>query len=79
GMVVYDLTDPARPRFVTYTNNRNFAVSGSTDLAAAGDLGPEGLTFIAGEESPTGRPLVVVGNEVSGSTTLFDIARVGKE
>ena len=79
GVVAYDLTDPARPRFVTYTNNRNFAVSGSTDLAAAGDLGPEGLTFIAGEESPTGRPLVVVGNEVSGTTTLFDVARVGKD
>lgn len=76
GVVVYDVTDPARPRFVTYTNNRNFAVSGSSDLAGAGDLGPEGLTFIPGGESPTGRPLVAVGNEVSGSTTLFDVARL---
>ena len=79
GVVAYDVTEPDRPRFVTYTNNRSFAVSGSTDLAAAGDLGPEGLTFIAGEDSPTGRPLVAVGNEVSGSTTLLDVARVGKQ
>ncbi|RYC05761.1 alkaline phosphatase [Nocardioides zhouii] len=78
GVVAYDITDPARPQFVTWTDNRNFAVNGSSNLAAAGDLGPEGLTFISGEESPTGRPLVAVGNEVSGSTTLFDVARVGK-
>ena len=78
GVVAYDVTDPTSPRFVTYTNDRNFAVNGSSDLANAGDLGPEGLTFISGDESPTGRPLVAVGNEVSGSTTLLDVARVGK-
>ena len=79
GVVAYDVTDPTRPTFVTWTNNRNFAVNGSSDLAGAGDLGPEGLTFISGEDSPTGRPLVAVGNEVSGSTTLLDVARVGKQ
>ena len=75
GVVAYDVTDPARPSFVTWTNNRDFAVSGSSDLASAGDLGPEGVAFIAADESPTGRPLVAVGNEVSGSTTLFDVAK----
>jgi hypothetical protein len=30
------------------------------------------VLFIAGENSPTGKPLVVVGNEVSGSTTIFE-------
>jgi hypothetical protein len=77
GVVVYDLTQPDRPRFVTYTNNRSFAASGATDLAGAGDLGPEGLDLLPGDESPSGRPLVVVGNEVSGSTTVFDVARIG--
>ncbi|HYQ34119.1 MAG TPA: choice-of-anchor I family protein [Lapillicoccus sp.] len=76
GVMVYDVTDPAKPSFVTYTNNRSFAVNGSSDLAHAGDLGPEGLTFISGDDSPVGSPLVVVGNEVSGTTTLFDVARV---
>ena len=75
GVVAYDVTDPARPTFVAWTNNRDFAVSGSSDLASAGDLGPEGLSFIAADESPTGRALVAVGNEVSGSTTLFDVAK----
>ena len=75
GVMVYDVSDPARPAFVTYTNNRDFSVSGSTDLARAGDLGPEGMAFIPADESPTGRPLVAVGNEVSGTTTLLDVSK----
>jgi len=43
---------------------------------AAGDLGPEGVYFIKAEDSPTGRPLLALGNEVSGTTTLFDIRKV---
>lgn len=78
GVMVYDLTQPTVPTFVTYTNNRDFSVSGSTDLAAAGDLGPEGLTFIDRDDSPSGRPLVAVGNEVSGTTTLFDITKASR-
>ncbi|CAM3853488.1 choice-of-anchor I family protein [Nocardioides zeicaulis] len=76
GVVVYDVTEPARPRFVTWTDNRDFSVSGTTDLARAGDLGPEGLAFIAADDSPNGDPLVAVGNEVSGTTTLFDVERL---
>lgn len=75
GIVVYDITDPAASRFVTYVNNRDFSVSVADggDLAAAGDLGPEGVTFIPAETSSTGRPLLAVGNEVSGTTTLYAI------
>ena len=82
GIVVYDITAPAESRFVTYVNNRDFSVSvedaddQDAALAAAGDLGPEGLAFITAKESPTGQPMLAVGNEVSGTTTLFSIEAV---
>ncbi|TDN91388.1 choice-of-anchor I family protein [Microbacterium sp. BK668] len=67
GVLVYDITVPAESFFVTYLNNRDFSDN-------SGDLGPEGLSFIPAGESPTGTPLVAVANEVSGSTTLFEVA-----
>lgn len=71
GVMVYDVTDPTAPTFVQYVNNRNF--SGDAEAGTAGDLGPEGLTFISAEDSPNGAPLLVVANEVSGSTTVYSI------
>ncbi|SDG63499.1 choice-of-anchor I family protein [Microbacterium pygmaeum] len=71
GIAVYDITDPGSSEFVTYVNNRDFAAD--AESTAAGDLGPEGIVFIAAEDSPTGTPVVVTGNEVSGTTTVFEI------
>ena len=71
GVMVYDVTDPMSPTFVQYINNRDFTVA--TDSAAAKDLGPEGLAFISAQDSPNGKPLLVVANEVSGSTTFYQI------
>ncbi len=39
---------------------------------AAGDLGPEGIKFVPASHSPTRKPLLVVGNEVSGTTTVYE-------
>jgi len=39
-------------------------------LLAVGDLGTEGVLFISAKDSPTGQPLVVTANEVSGTTTI---------
>ena len=64
GIMVYDVTVPTAPRFVTYVNSR----SGTT-----GDRGPEGIIFIPGRQSPTGTPLLVVGNETSGTTAIYRI------
>lgn len=85
GIAVYDITDPATSEFVTYVNNRDFSVSvedaddEAAAVAAAGDLGPEGLTFISADSSPTGEPLVAVGNEVSGTTTLFALEALASD
>lgn len=40
---------------------------------AAGDLGPEGLEFVPAHEAPRGKPLLIVGNEVSGTTTVYEL------
>lgn len=71
GVMVYDVSDPQSPGFVQYVNTRNFG--GNAEVGTAGNLGPEGLAFIAAEESPTGKPLLAVTYEVSGSTELFEI------
>ncbi len=71
GIMVYDVSNPSSPEFVQYINNRDF--TGDPEAGTAGDLAPEGLTFIAAADSPTGEPLLVVANEVSGTTTVFAI------
>jgi hypothetical protein len=69
GVMVFDVSDPEEPEFVTYVNNRNFA--GDPEAGTAGDLGPEGLLFIPWWKSPIHKPLLVVANEISGTTTVF--------
>ncbi len=82
GIMIYDIGDPTQPKFVDYVNNRDFSVEFDPDAAesgesdawkAAGDLGTEGVIFIAAEDSPNGKPLVATANEVSGTTTIFEI------
>ncbi|MEE4185934.1 MAG: alkaline phosphatase, partial [Gammaproteobacteria bacterium] len=72
GIMVYDITRPTAPEFVTYTNNRDFSVADATS-PEAGDLGPEGLEFVPWFRSPTWRPLLIVGNEISGTTTVYQL------
>lgn len=82
GVMAYDITDPHAVRFSSYFNNRNFGVATSSGAApnvvpnpAAGDLGPEGVIFIEEENSPTGNPLLVIGNEISSTTTVIEITK----
>ncbi|MEM6431725.1 MAG: choice-of-anchor I family protein [Deinococcota bacterium] len=80
GIIVYDITEPTAPSYVTYVNTRNFGIPATTDEdesisnPEAGDISPEGLVFISAEDSPTGEPILAVSFEVSGSTTLFSIS-----
>lgn len=77
GIMVYDITNPYRVRFVNYINNRDFSVDAQLPDDSVnplvGDLGPEDLVFIPAYQSPNRRPLLVVGNEVSGTTTVYQV------
>lgn len=64
GVMVYDISNPSAPTYVAYLNTRS---------ATTGDRGPEGLAFIASDKSPNGRPLLIVGNEISGTTAIYQI------
>lgn len=78
GVMTFDVTDPQDVRFVDYVNNRNWDVEVDGEyVEGMGDLGAEGVEFVAAEDSPSGTPLVIVGNEVSGSTTVFDVTLSG--
>lgn len=74
GVMVYDVTTPQSPVFTHYINSRDFKATNEQIKAnQAGDLGPEGLTFISAKNSPNAQPLLVVGNEVSGTTAVYQI------
>ena len=74
GFLVYDISDVTAPAFVTYVNNRD--LDADPESGTAGDLGPESIVFIAAADSPEpGTPMLAVGNEISGSTTLYRLGR----
>lgn len=84
GIMVYDISNPNSPQFVEYVNNRDITINpdDNTDsdgdgikeyTVDAGDLGPEGFKFVSADHSPSGKPMLIVGNEVSGTTTFYNI------
>lgn len=66
GIMVYDVSTPAAPVFESYLNTRDFK-------RETGDSGPEGVLFIPDEESPNGKPMLIVSYEISGTTRFFEI------
>ena len=70
GIVVYDITEPRKAHYVDYFINRG-VVEGE---AITGDLAPEGMTFVEAKNSPTQKPLVIIGNEISGSIAVWEIS-----
>lgn len=64
GVMVYGVTNPLKPTFYEYVRE-------------ADDAGPEGITFVPRSESPFTEPVILVSHEVSGTTTLFRVKRVG--
>lgn len=83
GVMMYDVTDPNNPVFEDYLNTRDFRsiISGSEEYddgeldkwVTGGDVAPEGLAFINAEKSVTGRAMLLVANEVSGTVAVYEI------
>ncbi|MHC6646096.1 choice-of-anchor I family protein [Alteromonas sp. HB246098] len=72
GIFVYDVTNPYDVQFAEYVINRDLT-EGLTSDSVIGDLAPESLVFVSAEDSPSGVPLLVVGNEVSGTVSVWQI------
>lgn len=78
GVMTYDVTNPAEAEFVSYINTRDFEAGKETmENNEAGDLGPEGVKFIAADKSPINQPLLFVSNEVSGTAVVYEVANDG--
>lgn len=78
GLMVYDISNPQAAEFIQYISTRDFSVDIDVlvedgDFSPAGDLGPESIKFVAAADSPNGEPLLIVGNEVSGTTAIFSV------
>ncbi|MCL2560163.1 MAG: choice-of-anchor I family protein [Turicibacter sp.] len=69
GLMMYEISDTSNPIFIDYLNIRDPQING----VDAGDLGAEGLYAITAANSPTGTPLVLVANEVSGAVTVMEV------
>ena len=81
AVLAYDVSDPAAPSYAGFLQNRDYTVPAELDGGganpAAGDLGLAGLAFVPRDASPTGRALLVVSNDVSGTVTLYGLGTGG--
>ncbi len=82
GLFVYDVTVPVAATFVDYIEGpfpRDFGLDEDAlrkSVQAGGevpDLGPESIAFVAAEDNTEGVPVIIVGNEVSGTVTAYGI------
>ncbi|MEZ8123640.1 choice-of-anchor I family protein [Vibrio splendidus] len=81
GIMVYDVTQPKSASFISYLNNRDFTQPVCTKVdedgdcdndiynSKAGDLGPESIKYF----TRSGNHFIAVGNEVSGSTSVYRV------
>ena len=69
GVVVYDVTTPTAPVFVTYTVNR----TAPTATPSTDDRAPEGILYIAPTDSPNGKGLLLLANETSNSVSVYQV------
>ena len=62
AIAVFDITNSTNVKFVKYIITQD-----------DGDISPEGMKFVKATNSPTGKPLLIVAYEVSGTTAIYEI------
>ncbi|MGL6125968.1 choice-of-anchor I family protein [Chryseobacterium artocarpi] len=67
GVMVYNITNPNNPTFTDYKHSRSTSAYG-------GDNGPEGIIYIAPENTTTQKGYVIVANEISGTLSMYEVA-----
>lgn len=67
GVMIYDITNPENSTFVNYINSRDFA----EDIA--GDVSPEGLSFVSASESLSKNAELLAAHEVSGTVAVYEM------
>ena len=75
GLMLYDMTNPVKPMFRQYINTS--IPGGDILVGSAGDVSPEGVLFLEAAQSPTGKPMVVVSYELSGTVAFFEVTAPG--
>ena len=65
--MVYNITDPNNPTFTDYKHSRSTSAYG-------GDNGPEGIIYIAPENTTTNKGYVIIANEISGTLSMYEVA-----
>ncbi|MGR5244620.1 choice-of-anchor I family protein [Vibrio sp. PNB23_22_6] len=80
GIMIYDITNPKQAQFLHYVNRRDYNQPVCSQVEdgdckndiynpKAGDLAPESVNYFA----RNGQHFIAVGNEVSGTTSVFRI------
>jgi LPXTG-motif cell wall-anchored protein len=76
GIMVYDVSNPTAPSFVRYKNAalEGLALSPANNTTPGSyDVSPEGMVFVPAAASPNGKPMLIVANELSGTTTMYEV------
>ena len=74
GIMIYDVTTPTAPSFIRYTNVALAGLAASNNTTPGSlDVSPEGIVFVPAADSPTTKPLLIVANELSGTTTIYEV------
>ncbi|MFQ3176465.1 MAG: hypothetical protein ACI93H_001463 [Psychromonas sp.] len=82
GIMVYNISDLANAQSVQYLNNRDLSVDPKDNVVKnadgvqsyeidASDLGPEVFRFVPTKDSTTNSHILIVSNEVSGTTSFI--------